>query len=115
MQLYKDDLQKAYQVKKLIEKDFYKKYSHEDLARLYGTNKLKLKFAFKVVAKDPIYEYHTKIRIEHAKSFLENSDLSIEQIAKRIGIDKSNLNKQFKRLTGKTPSEWRKVLSSNIV
>jgi AraC family transcriptional regulator len=113
MQLYNDDdLQKACQIKALIDKDYYKKYSYEDLVQLYGTNKLKLKFAFKVVANDPVYEYHTKVRIEHAKSFLENSNLSIEQIAKRIGLDKSNLNKQFKRLTGKTPTEWRKVYNS---
>jgi YesN/AraC family two-component response regulator len=107
MQLRSDDLQKAHLVKALIDKEYYKQYTYEDLVYLYGTNKFKLKFAFRAIVNDSIYEYHTKVRIERAKELLETSELSVEQIARKIGIDKSNLCKQFKRLTGKTPTEWR--------
>jgi len=40
--------------------------------------------------------------------FLENTYLTVNEIADKIGLHKSNFARQFKKLTGKTPLEWRK-------
>jgi AraC-like DNA-binding protein len=76
-------------------------------------NKFKLKHAFKAVTNYNVHSYITKIRIEKAKEMLENTDRTVEFIAGKVGLDKSNLNIQFKKLTGKTPAEWRKNRNSN--
>ncbi|RQW62229.1 helix-turn-helix domain-containing protein [Vibrio viridaestus] len=48
-------------------------------------------------------------RIEHAMHALENSDDTITQIFMNCGFQtKSNFNREFSRITGKTPSEYRK-------
>ena len=64
--------------------------------------------AFKAVAKENPYEFVTKLRVERGKVLLENTGRTIRDIAKTVGVDKSNFNIHFKRITGMTPSEWRK-------
>ncbi len=104
----KNDLEKAREIKAFLEKNYWEHYSYDDLVLKFGMNKFKLKTAFKAVAHDNVYEHVTKVRITHAIDFLERTDLSIRHIASKVGLDKSNLNIQFKKLTGKTPKEWRK-------
>ena len=49
-----------------------------------------------------------QMRHEAAIYHLENSELSIENIAKKVGYkDTPNFRKAFKESTGKPPSEWR--------
>ena len=54
-----------------------------------------------------INAYQTEVRIDKAKALLENSDLSLKVISIQVGLDKSNLVKTFKKLTGVTPMQWR--------
>jgi YesN/AraC family two-component response regulator len=103
-----EDIEKARQVKAIIDKEFYKPLTVQMLANRVNTNELKLKIAFKPVTNCTLHKYLTKVRIEHAKTLLEQTDLSIEQIATKIGLDKSNLDKQFKKHVMKTPTQWRK-------
>lgn len=109
----KSDLEKAREVKAFLEKHYREHYSYDDLVNKFGLNKFKLKQAFKIVAGDNVHEFVTKVRIEHAKVYLENTDLTNRDIAARVGIDKSNFYIQFKKKTGKTPDEWRKDPGSN--
>jgi transcriptional regulator GlxA family with amidase domain len=105
--LNNEDFEKALHVKSIIETDFDKHYTAAKLAHLVGTNELKLRAAFKIITGEPLYHYRTFIRMEHAKNLLETTDLSMKIIAIRVGIDKRNFNRQFKKLTGTTPKLWR--------
>lgn len=113
MALTKVDLNMAREIKELLEKNYRDHYTYDELVSMYGTNKLKLKLAFKAITGDNIYEYLTKIRIEQAKLLLENTEHTIERIAGEVGLDIRNLEKQFKKSTGKTPTEWRNQSGSN--
>ena len=108
MQLKNDDIARAMEIKEFLQKHYCEHYDYEYLVSRFGMNKFKLKHAFKAVAGDNVHVFITKLRIEKAKELLENTDLTIEYIASKIGLDKSNLNIQFKKITGKTPSQWRK-------
>lgn len=110
MPLRQEDLEKAHLVKAIIEKEFYKPLTVDSLVDRVNTNKFKLKIAFKLITGYTVHEYLTKVRMDNAKDLLENTELTVEQIAYKIGLDKSNLDKQFKKLTMKTPTEWRKLL-----
>jgi AraC-like DNA-binding protein len=48
------------------------------------------------------------VRIRKAKELLEGSRLGLGVIAKKLGLDKSNFMKSFKKATGVTPREWRR-------
>src|SRR5436190_18116058 len=106
--LKNEDLETAAAIKAFIEKHYTEHYSYDDLVNKFGMNKFKLKFAFREVASDNVYEHVTKVRIEHGKELLQQTNKTIREIACRVGLDKSNFIIQFKKITGKTPAEWRK-------
>lgn len=113
MRIKKEDLEKAAQVKAIIEKEFQSHCTDEDLARQVGTNEYKLKVSFKFLTSKSIYEFYTDVRMERAKYWLENTEFPIAVIAKKVGLDKSNFIKQFKKLTNKTPYTWRRDQENN--
>ena len=53
--------------------------------------------------------WRTNLRIDEAKSLLlENKDASINIIAEASGFsDKSNFHRQFVKIVGCSPKEWR--------
>src|SRR6266436_10344297 len=59
----------------------------------------------------PPHRYHARRRIERAKQLLANRELSVTAIALDIGFsDTSTFTAAFHRLTGQTPSRYRRNL-----
>lgn len=107
MSVKNEDIEKAREIKVFLEKNYNEHHSYDDLVRKFGINKLKLKTAFKALTNCNVHEFVTKVRMENGKVMLENTDKTIKDIAKRVGLDKSNFIIQFKHYTGKTPTQWR--------
>lgn len=57
--------------------------------------------------------WRTGLRVEDAKRILlDNPEESASSIASKVGFsDRSNFLRQFRSLTGQTPTEWRKARS----
>lgn len=56
-----------------------------------------------------VSQYINDIRVEEACRLLRGTDISITQAIYECGFQtKSNFNREFLRVTGKTPREWRK-------
>ena len=108
MKLSTDDLHKIAQVKYILETEYRNNNTHAHLASRVNTNESKLRKGFKQVNNQTIYEYLTHVRISKANELLEATDEPVKAIAIKLGYDVSNLVKQFKKLTGMAPQEWRK-------
>lgn len=94
--------------------DFIQHHFREDitlstLAEVAHLNKYHLAHIFKeTVGVSPI-EYLNRVRIQECKLLLETTDFSIQNIADFIGFSsQSYFTQVFKRMTGMTPSEYRK-------
>jgi AraC family transcriptional regulator len=60
----------------------------------------------------PPHRYHANRRIERAKQLLANRELSVTAIALKIGFgDTTTFSAAFHRLTGQTPSYYRRNLN----
>lgn len=58
-----------------------------------------------------IYEYVQKVRMEKARSLLEDPNLKIQDIADMLGYkDKNYFSKAFKNYYGQSPSEYRHAI-----
>nr|WP_240966681.1 helix-turn-helix domain-containing protein [Nodosilinea sp. P-1105] len=69
-----------------------------------------LKRRFKTATGSTLIEYLQNLRIEEAKHQLETSDKSVENICYEVGYeDVSFFRRLFKRLTGITPSQYRRI------
>jgi len=68
-----------------------------------------LQRAFKKITGTSPLDYHLKKRIDSACLLLRNSDSPITMIAYDMGFSDSNyFSRQFKKVKGETPGEFRK-------
>jgi transcriptional regulator GlxA family with amidase domain len=69
-----------------------------------------LKRRFKAATGSSLIEYLQNLRVEEAKRLLEGTELPIEDISEQSGYaDTSFFRRLFKRLTGLTPSKYRRM------
>ncbi|HEY4432640.1 MAG TPA: helix-turn-helix domain-containing protein [Paenibacillus sp.] len=79
------------------------------LSEKFNINKNNVSRLFKEEYGDTFMDYVTMLRIKHAKGLLEDSTLTIQEIAERTGYRHSiSLIRSFKKVTGITPGEFRK-------
>lgn len=89
--------------------DFLNPPTISELSRELGINITKLKKGFKQLYGTTIYGYHKKAKLEHARSLLLNTGLTILEVANRSGyISQSQFGAAFKAEFGVSPSELRK-------
>jgi len=72
-----------------------------------------LKRRFKLATGLTLIEHLQNIRVEHAKRFLEESDLPIDKVTTEAGYeDASFFRRIFRRSTGLSPAQYRRVFQS---
>lgn len=82
----------------------------DELARIANMNKTYFSTIFKKVTGLTVWEYILNARIELAISYLEknNDEFNITEILSMCGFNNAtSFNKTFKKITGKTPTEYK--------
>nr|WP_235690549.1 AraC family transcriptional regulator [Aeromonas hydrophila] len=78
------------------------------LSRKLGIPAKQISSAVNLVRQQSIPRVINEYRIAHARQALLNTDESITQILMNAGFQtKSNFNREFQRITGLTPSQFR--------
>ena len=81
----------------------------EEVARAAGLSLRVLQKHFRNALGYTLQEEIRRVRIAHAKKLLENTDLTLIEVAEKIGYtDKSHLIAAFRKSTGLTPGNYRK-------
>lgn len=102
---------KIERVKRFIERNCFKKTTLTDAAAAVCLSPKYLSRIFKENARIGFNEYKLKIKIARAKELLNKSGYNINQISDKLGYENvESFIRQFKKLTGKTPSVFRKRL-----
>ncbi|MBW4626969.1 MAG: AraC family transcriptional regulator [Brasilonema octagenarum HA4186-MV1] len=79
-----------------------------DLAALLGMSQYHFSHLFKQSIGTAPYQYLLQQRVERAKQLLKQTDRTITEIALLCGFNShSHLSKQFRQLTGMTPTNYR--------
>jgi transcriptional regulator GlxA family with amidase domain len=80
------------------------------VVRRAGIPERTLKRRFKAATGHALIDQLQKLRVEHAKRLLETRAYPIDEISSRVGyVDTSFFRRLFKRLTGLTPAEYRRM------
>ncbi|OZI18000.1 DNA-binding response regulator [Bordetella genomosp. 7] len=86
-----------------------------DLARKVGTYEKRLSQAFRKVLGKTVYEYLRDERLRMAQVLLDDTTLSITDIAAETGFSSpANFATAFRKKTGATPTEYRRRLAQRI-
>ena len=102
--LYKEQAECVQQVHQYLVEHLDSRVTQAELAQRYHISLTSLKGAFKQVYGLPINTYLRRCRVQHAEQLLFTTDLSILEIAQRVGYDSpSRFAAMFKREKGITP------------
>jgi AraC-like DNA-binding protein len=90
-------------------KNYNKKISLEEAAKISNLSVTSFCRYFKQMTKKTFYDFVIEIRISHACRLLVSDLLPIEVIGFECGFNNvANFYRHFKRVTGKTPMEYKK-------
>jgi AraC-like DNA-binding protein len=92
-----------------IEAHLGEKMTAEDIAAVIGLSKSHFSRAFKSSLASPPMAYVAARRVERAKQMIVSGAETLAEVALACGFaDQSHLNRQFRRVTGVTPGQWRR-------
>jgi len=98
-----------------IDSDLTADLSLNAQARILNVNPSYLSTLFKKETGSTLTEYVNRKRIEHALLLLNTTDMQIQMIAQYCGItDVNYFTKTFKKIVGKTPKEYREMITSQF-
>lgn len=96
--------------KQYINKFYYMPLTLEEVSDYVGFNASYFSSIFKKEMNQSFSEYLTEIRMRYAKQMILNEDIGTTEVAERVGYnDKKYFAKVFKKNTGLTPYEYKKI------
>jgi len=103
------------QIFKYVRRNFDSEISLEEISKRVNLTVPAFCRYFKKSSTKTFIEYVNEFRIVHATKLLSEKQLSLSEISLDCGFNsQSHFIKQFKKVTGQTPSEYRKGLSITI-
>lgn len=95
-----------------IEEHYMESIALEEIAKHVGLNETYLSSIFKKQMGKSLIDFLTYVRIQHAKELLIDHQKSINEIAEAVGFnDAKYFTKRFKKFTGVSPNEYRKLFA----
>ena len=96
-------------IQEYLHEHFSANISLEQLVELTNLNRSYLIRVFRKAVGMPPYTYLNQIRVEKAKQFLAQG-MAVADVAIAVGMsDQSHLTRHFKRITGTTPGQYRRM------
>ncbi len=97
-------------VRDFIDAHLDRRLSSKDLAEVAGLSEMHFASQFRKASGTAPHEYLLRQRIDRAKDLLANTRSSLLEIALAAGFGThSHFANTFKRFTGESPAEWRKL------
>ena len=93
--LYKEQAECVQQVHQYLVEHLDSRVTQAELAQRYHISLTSLKGAFKQVYGLPINTYLRRCRVQHAEQLLFTTDLSILEIAQRVGYDSPSRKRHY--------------------
>ena len=94
--------------KRYIQKRFDQPISLDAAAQAVNTSTRHFCKVFKAATGITFTDYLARVRVEKAKNLLQNPHLRVSEIAFETGFESiSQFNRSFKRIVGKSPSQFR--------
>lgn len=88
----------------------------QDIAAQFGYNEKYLSRLFKTITGMTLKQYIIQQKIEDANRCLEETELSVAEIASSLGFnDAQNFMKLYKKATGLTPTEYRNTFPKRYI
>ncbi|KRB85499.1 hypothetical protein ASE00_01500 [Sphingomonas sp. Root710] len=103
------DIDMLHAVRTALESDFRQPITIPALCRQFATNRSKLSEGFRILFGETIFEYIHKLRMEHARLLLTDTDSPLSEIADQVGYSRqSSFSTAFRQHHGFRPLDVRR-------
>ncbi|MCR4694620.1 MAG: response regulator [Pseudobutyrivibrio sp.] len=105
----KQSMSAVNKAKQYIDENYMKELTLDDVSRVVNISSYYFSKLFKEETGENFIDYLTKLRIDSAKELLKNTNKSMKEISAEVGYSDPNyFSRNFKKYTGKTPTEYAK-------
>ncbi len=95
--------------KQYIDENYMKELTLDDVSRVVNISSYYFSKVFKEETGENFIDYLTRLRIDAAKNLLRTTNKSMKEISSDVGYSDPNyFSRNFKKYTGKTPTEFQK-------
>ena len=95
---------------KYMRQNLHRNFQMEDIAAYSGMGYSKFRKQFKEYTGFSPAQYFFRLKIERAKDYMQNTNLSSKEVSFRLGFDSTSyFTKKFHQYVGLTPLEFREV------
>lgn len=106
----KKEMRPITEAKNYIQEHYREALKLEEVSRVIGFNATYFSTVFKKETGKSFLDYLTEVRMNKAKQLLCRGDLSVNDVAEEVGYqDLKYFSKLFKKATGISPSEYKKL------
>ncbi|MEO0795628.1 MAG: PocR ligand-binding domain-containing protein [Verrucomicrobiota bacterium] len=99
--------------KKYIQERYQEAMSLDEAAKAVNASTRHFCKVFKQATGITFTDYLARVRVEKAKNLLQNPNLRVSEIAFETGFESiSQFNRSFKRISGLTPTEFRRSIAA---
>ena len=110
------EYQRMQSVYSFVENNFQRQFSLEEVSEVVNMTTPAFCRFFKKLNHKTFIEFLNEFRVAHACSLLSADDLSIAAVSYESGFNNlSHFNKQFREVTGVTPTQYRRDLRKFVV
>ena len=104
--MYESEREKIKEARLILERNIDQPHTIRELARKVAMNECYLKKGFKTLIGKTIHEYQQELRMNKAKTLLQQEGRSVTDVANILGFSSiSHFSTAFKRVTGMKPCE----------
>lgn len=101
-------LKRVSEAKKVMMSHLNEHLSVSEIAEELDVSPYQLQKSFKEIEGTTVYDFILNGKMNHAKTYLQETDTSILDVAHKLGYENpSKFSATFKRVTGYTPTEYR--------
>lgn len=112
--VYNNRIEKAKTALDFIHENYMNQISIIDIAEKCNMNYSYFSRFFKSYAKQSFNDYLNYVRISKAKKLLSSTNLSISDVAEKVGFTSSSyFISKFKKRAGLTPAQFREIYTDN--
>ena len=95
-------------IKLMFDNKYTEAYNMDNLAEAFQINRYRLSRDFSRLLGKPPLKYLNDVRLTHSRTFIETTELSINEIGQKVGIDNTtHFINLFKAKYGMTPLAYR--------
>jgi two-component system response regulator YesN len=96
-------------IREYLDQNYARDMTLQHIAERFFISRENVSRKFKQISGENLSDYLTGLRVDKAKTLLQNTSLRLSQISELVGYeDEKYFSRVFKKATGQTPREYRK-------